>query len=386
MGRPFIVCLSKHYRAMTTLLHTGSPSVSKAVTIVLLCLGMVAGGAGRAEEKGEALVAVQKAFTQDVGPHLNAYILLNQGYRRALERLLEEQTQGAKLEMAVLVRKEIEAFAEGQDFTETGFRKRLVENFPALRSLQNTYLVSHAKITTDTRGALLAALAGYEQRLAQLQDELTRTGKLDEAQAVSATREEVKVSPATAIHAALAATEDGTVYKGLFVLSAPSAAVGEVNGNLLLVAKGTVELFHNGRKVVVRNQANHDAHFMCKVPERTCKVGDTVVLRVRSPVVYRAIAAAINRAGKGGQISVKNTHWRFLGEEKDASKITAEDITASNTMLPPATPDGEGVKDREGLGILPASQGGSDWVKSANQLNGWYCVGFVVTAEMITAP
>lgn len=349
--------------------------------------GLLATGTvmAQVENKGTALLAVQKAFAQDVGPHLNAYAQLNEGYRKALERLLDEQTKSANLEAAVQVRKEIEAFGNGRNFEEKAFRERMAGSAGTLRSLQNTYLVSHAKITTDVRAPMLAALAAYEQRLTQLQDDLTRTAKLEEAQAVSATREEVKKSPATAIHAALAATEAGADFQGLAVLPSQSAAEGEINGNLLLVAKGQVELFHNGRKVVVRNQAEHKEHFMCKVPERTFKEGDTVVLRVHSPVVYRAITAAINRAGKGGQIPIKNAQWRFLGENRDAGKLTAEDITASNTMLSSAQPDGNGEKDRDGLGILPVAKGGSDWVKSANQLNNWYCVGFVVTKDMIKA-
>ena len=159
-----------------------------------------------------------------------------------------------------------------------------------------------------------------------------------------------------------------------------------VNGDLLIDAKGEVEVHYNGRKLVLREQPGNGQHFVMKVPERAYKAGDVIVLRVQSPFVYRAIVAAINLTGKTGQIAIKKSDWRFLGENQDARKITAADIAACQALPVSASPDPNGADGRDKLGILPESQGGSEWVKTEKQLNGWYCVGFVLTPEMLKTP
>jgi len=159
-----------------------------------------------------------------------------------------------------------------------------------------------------------------------------------------------------------------------------------VNGDLLIDAKGEVEIFYNGRKLVLQGERGNGQHFVVKVPERAYKAGDIIVLRVRSPFVYRAIAAAINLVGKAGQIPIKKSNWRYLGETQDARKITAADIEACQAIPVSATPDPNGADERDKLGILPESQGGSEWVKTEKQSNGWYCIGFELTGEMLKTP
>lgn len=172
----------------------------------------------------------------------------------------------------------------------------------------------------------------------------------------------------------------------LFVPGTVRAADDAVNGNLLIEAKGEVEVYHNGRKIILRDKADSRQHYRVKVPERAFKAGDTIVLSIRSPYVYRAIAVAINLANKGGQIPIKKANWRFLGEGMDASKITAAEIEASQDIPAVGNPDPIGDAEREKLGILPEAKGGSEWVKTAKQLNQSYCIGFVLTPELIKAP
>jgi len=159
-----------------------------------------------------------------------------------------------------------------------------------------------------------------------------------------------------------------------------------VNGDLLIDAKGEVEIYYNARKLVLKGERGNGQHFVVKVPERAYKAGDAVVLHVRSPVVYRAIVAAINLTGKAGQIAIKKSDWRYLGEDQDPRGITAAQIEASETLPVSASPDPDGAAERDKLGILPESRGGSEWVKTEKQSNGWYCVGFVITPEMLKTP
>lgn len=169
-------------------------------------------------------------------------------------------------------------------------------------------------------------------------------------------------------------------------LNLSAANDSAVEGSLLVVAKGEVEIYHNGKRAVLRDKADDDQHYRAKVPPRAMKAGDVIVLRVLSPYVYRVISAAISLPKKGGQIAIKKQHWRFLGETIDPRKVTAADIQASQAMLADGTPDGNGELEREKFGFVPQSKNGSDWVKTADRLNRAYCIGFVLTKDMLTAP
>lgn len=179
------------------------------------------------------------------------------------------------------------------------------------------------------------------------------------------------------------------VLAGLLLASFPpskAADDGSVEGSLLVVAKGEVEIYHNGKKAVLRDKADDDQHYRAKVPPRAMKAGDVIVLRVLSPYVYRVISAAISLPKNGGQIAIKKQHWRFLGETIDPRKVTAADIQASQSMLADGAPDGNGELEREKFGFVPSARNGSDWVKTADRLNRAYCIGFVLTQEMLNAP
>jgi hypothetical protein len=165
-----------------------------------------------------------------------------------------------------------------------------------------------------------------------------------------------------------------------------AADPGTLNGDLLVDAKGDVEIYYNGRKLVLRQRPLYGQHFVIKVPERAYKAGDVIVLRVRSPYVYRAVVAAINLTGKAGQIPIKKSDWRYLGKDQDLRKIGAAEIAACTAQPVPGTPDPDSSDGRGKLGILPESQGGSEWVKTEKQSNDCYCLGFVVTPEMLKAP
>lgn len=159
-----------------------------------------------------------------------------------------------------------------------------------------------------------------------------------------------------------------------------------VEGSLLVVAKGEVEIYHNGKKAVLRDKSDDEQHYRAKVPPRDLKAGDVFVLRVYSPYVYRVISAAISLPKKSSQIAVKKQHWRFLGETVDPRKVTAAILHASQAMLADGAPDGNGEAEREKFGFVPSAQNGSDWVKTPDRLNRAYCIGFVLTQDMLDAP
>src|SRR4051794_38890454 len=50
-------------------------------------------------------------------------------------------------------------------------------------------------------------------------------------------------------------------------------AADTVTGNLLLIAKAEVEVYHNGRKIVLRDQSDDKQQFRVKVPQRVFKAG-----------------------------------------------------------------------------------------------------------------
>jgi hypothetical protein len=159
-----------------------------------------------------------------------------------------------------------------------------------------------------------------------------------------------------------------------------------LNGNLLLEAKGQVELYHNGKKLPMSNEADNKQHFRAILPARPFKVGDVIVLRTLSPYSYRSAAIAITPVRQSGQIAVKRNDWRYLGTDKSANKINIGDIQSNKDIPALGIPDGHGTFERGMLGMVPAAQGGSDWVASPTLLNQWYCMGFVITAKMLKTP
>lgn len=172
----------------------------------------------------------------------------------------------------------------------------------------------------------------------------------------------------------------------LSFLNATARAQSPVDGNLLLEAKGQVELYHNGKKVTIRNEADNKQQVRVELPVRSFKVGDVIVVRILSPYAYRAVVIAIGVDDKAGQIPIKRNDWRFLGECKNPPKFTVGDVQSSKSIPVLGTPDGHGILEREKLGLVAAAKGGSDWVASPTLLREWYCMGFVLTAKMLKSP
>jgi hypothetical protein len=171
------------------------------------------------------------------------------------------------------------------------------------------------------------------------------------------------------------------------LLTAATHAEKPVDGNLLFETKGQAELYLNGKKISIRNEADHKQHFRFELPRRSFKAGDVIIVRILSPYVYRATAVAINLDRNSGQIPIKRNDWRFLGENKNPAKFTAADVHASKTIPILGRPDGNGLAEREKLGMVPADRGGSDWVGPPTPLkNDWYSMGFVLTPKMLKAP
>jgi hypothetical protein len=171
-------------------------------------------------------------------------------------------------------------------------------------------------------------------------------------------------------------------------LSLLTAAHAEkpVDGNLLLETKGEVELYHNGKKIPLRNQAESRQQFRVKLPARSFKAGDVIIVRILSPYAYRATAVAIDLDRRAGQIPIKRNDWRYLGQPKNAAKFTPADVHSCKDIPVKGIPDGHGIDEREALRMVPDAKGGSDWVASPSLLNEWYCMGFVLTPKMLQAP
>lgn len=340
------------------------------------------------------LPEIRTWFAAAIEDHFGAFTLLNEKYREALGRLLEAETQATHLEGALQVRKEIEVFGTGENFNATQLSLRLA-TLPALRTLQTTYVNEHTRILTSLREPIGATLREYDQYLGSLQDTLTRGGQLEEAFAVKQTRVSLKENPNRAVKEALgmppeapdifgatAATSEGPTGGAV----APAGATQQsMTGRVLITAKGDVEVLHNGEKLKIRNQADQTPHFAGKTTDRTFRTGDYIVLRVRTPSVFRGIVAAIRDSREKREVAVKLHHWRFLGEIIDAEAVTADMIRGSQDMLERGTSDQYGLRYRTELGIRPEAEGGSDWVK-ASKPKEWFCIGFVLSAEMLADP
>ena len=351
------------------------PVLVRTVAALSLIISTVTARADGVSES-QAWLAVQ------LQPKLAAYIKLNDGYKTALNRLLDSQTQSSNLSGAIDVRKEIETFADGRNFNEEAFKKRISETLTPLKQLQTTYLIEHARLTTNLRPQMNQIASEFTQRLEADRDALTRDSKLAEAQQVEAMIKEMKRSPSVSINNALLAANAPQLV-GLAIFPDDPSRFDAVEASLLLHSKGEIEIYHNARKIPSRNQSTSKSQFAAKVSPRTFRDGDTIVVKAKTPYVYRAIVVAFHLSDRSRQIPVILTDWKFLGEDVDPEKLTTEDVLTVKEGMVSGTPDEYGTKDRVTFGFVPENKGGSHWVKTRDQLKGYYCAGFVITADML---
>jgi hypothetical protein len=123
--------------------------------------------------KSSALENLQFAYQVAVAEAEKPMEDLYASYRKQLGKLEEGYQNGANLEGVVAVKRETESFAAGQ------FRN--VERFSELSKARAIFVGQRRKIHADSLARTTKLYDGYRKKLEKLKDDLTRTGKLDDA-------------------------------------------------------------------------------------------------------------------------------------------------------------------------------------------------------------
>jgi len=301
--------------------------------------------------------------------------------KNALERLLEAQGKAGRLESAVLVRTEIEAFKADEIFDEILFRHRLSSQ-PELRTVQSTYLRERGRITAVLQPHLTAATREYDQRLGKLQDRLTKALQHDDAVKVGEIREQLKQDPKGAMAAALREAGKSPQLVAAAAGGLTRSAETGFAGRVLFVIKGDAELFHNGQNVAFEDSSDQSNQVGGRSEVRSFRPGDTVVLKARSPWTTRSLVLAIQSPDGTSEVAVKTKHWRLIGVDHNPLTVTAEVIRECKTAVLPGRVDDSARIVRDHLKMRPEEQGGSAWVHLP-QSNQSYTMGFVIDANMI---
>lgn len=118
-------------------------------------------------------------------PHRARIAELDGKYAGALEKAQQAATQGGRLEEALAIRAEVGRVRDkiAMPVSDAGID-------PALAKLRGAYREQLGKLEAARRQAVGPVAKKYEEALGNLQDKLTRSGSLEEAQAVLVRRKE----------------------------------------------------------------------------------------------------------------------------------------------------------------------------------------------------
>lgn len=317
----------------------------------------------------DRLPALQARFEEALRQIEAGYQQLNDGYANALVRLMEAESGAGKLENALAIKAEIDAFKGQPMFDKAAFDKRLSPN-PALSRLQNTYLSQRNTLGRDLEPRRKDLVTRFDEELGKLQTELTKIGELDPALDAKKAQEQLRAD---------------SRFASLF--NGAGAGMSAVEGKIRFVTKGELELYLNGKSLSYRNEYDGpDADNRISGETKGTEVfqsGDLLVIRSRSTASFRGIILAIVADDGASCIPIRVGHLRYLGAGKTASGITFD--VAKSTATGGVgqggndqymTPEWDKIK-------LPAAEGsGSQWFLSETS-NEWHSWGVILTPEMI---
>ena len=263
---------------------------------------------------------LRKSFLENVALSTGDFDELDQNYLAALERLKESVADSGDLEAVLAVKGEIAAHEGSKDeFDEEKFLTRMSEG-EALRSLQETYLDARARIATSDAEKVKEISGTYVAELESLIEALTRENRIEDALVVRNEKERIEAT--IAVDSQERATDSGRMQSA-DEESEPTRVRAYV------VAKAAVEIFINGEELFLRmDNPDDESGVDGKSRFFDLRVGDTVVVRVRSVFVYRSVALAFEVPDEDRVIFFKPEDFKIVGVGNtiDASKIGTEQI------------------------------------------------------------
>lgn len=336
--------------------------VMVAVTFLLSAIGLI----GQDSPPFPALADLERRFEEAFAKIEQPVKDLNGSFAQALQRLMEAETARGSLDGALKVQREIEGFGDGSTFATTTFLERKTDHEP-LANLRSKYLTERErlwKLGTKDRDDLRKS---YTNALLSLEQEQTRLNRLDLALVTRQTREKLAQDPRFKGDAV--ATPEPTSFPAM----------------IHFVAKGEVELRHNGARLSFRNTSpDRDKYIEGTSAEIRIAPGDVIHLRMRATAVFRSIVMTVESRASDRCIPFATSDYRYVGIKADTAMLNPKVEELLKIDLPPdaGAPDGDMSEMWNGKSISNLSRTTAEWIKCGPG-NDWHDYAIVIQREMI---
>jgi hypothetical protein len=312
-----------------------------------------------------ALADLQSRFDEDMARLNQPISQLNTSYLEALKRLMSSETASGKLDGALQVKTEIEDFGDGTDSTIDTFKARETDH-PAIRSMRAKYLTERERLWSLGKRGREFLLVNYRAALTTLEEDLTKQENLDGAITVRKARD--------------ALDRDPRFHEGV----APAGTSASLEARVHFVAKGDVELRHNGTKLSHRNTSSERSKYIDGTSsDASFSVGDILVVRMKATAVNRGFVMSIEGIDGKAAIPVTVDDYRYLGGAISGKEANPDIETLIKIVTRPergpADPDMATMWSEKP--ISDRSRAGSEWIKCGPGED-WHHYAVLLKAEM----
>lgn len=313
----------------------------------------------------QPLAELEKRFEEAYAQVQEPITRLNASYADALTRLLASETAAGKFDAVLQVKEEIEGFGDGSEFSADSFRKRKTAH-PSIAAMRTKYLTERKRLWNVGRKSRADLLRNYQTALASLEQEQTKLGNLEVAHAARNAR--------TAL--------DGDAR---FSSDDPAEGPSAFRAKIHLVAKGEVELRHNGSRLSCRNIFPDRTKYTDGTSgDISVKAGDVVVVSMKSTAVYRSFILSIESEDGRTAIPVACADFRYLGADlgERALNPDPEALAMIDDSPEAGTPDADMSAMWGGKSLSSASRSGSEWVRCGPGAV-WHSYGVLIREDML---
>lgn len=289
---------------------------------------------------------------------------LNTSFAAALKRSFDQQTKAGDLDGAVEVKKEIDAFGNGDAFTHDRFATRVSELVP-LERLRETYVSQRQRLEVERVKKVQPLLKIYREQLEALEADLTRTGAVELALKARGTRE--------------ALDKDGR-FSGDGIEDVGSKPF---RGRLIFAGKGEFEVRVNSERVSYRNDAARETHYVeFDASPRSFKLGDVISVRMRSPFVYRSFVLAIESEDGTLGAPFRRQDYRIVGDQVNLKEMKADEVVKLPAAAAAGRPDTQQNPAWHARDINPVTLARAQWVQIGTG-DAWATCAVVLSKEMM---
>lgn len=229
---------------------------------------------------------------------------LNKHYRKALERLLEEESKAGHLEPAIEIKKELDGIGDGRAFSEENFKARK-SSVPNLQRLRGTYLAQRETTWKNLADQRKNLLKKYVQTLIQFEKEQTKLQNFEAAIAAKEERESV--------------TENN---------GGPVSNEGIFEGSIRFIVKGDIELWHNGERQTFRDESRDKEYIVGETGPLQFKNGDLIQMKVSSSAGFRSLIMFLYNEEKTKYLAFGREDYRIGDREHMSRNVEMEKIDA----------------------------------------------------------